>query len=88
MEMPCICDCGKEFDLHDGFRDRNSNKVICEDCHQEQEEEREKEEEISELKELIDEAKGDINSAQETIEKANQAIEDSKKKLRKLGVSI
>lgn len=33
MEMPCRCDCGNWFDLNDGFGKKNSNIVICEECH-------------------------------------------------------
>jgi hypothetical protein len=32
MEMPCMCDCGKWFDLYDGYTSRKSNQVICKDC--------------------------------------------------------
>lgn len=34
MEMPCQCDCGKWFDLNDGYSSRliGSNKVICGEC--------------------------------------------------------
>ena len=33
MEMPCRCDCGEWFDLHDGKPSKNSNDVICKDCY-------------------------------------------------------
>lgn len=32
MEMPCMCDCGKWFDLHDGYTDHTTNKVVCKEC--------------------------------------------------------
>lgn len=32
MEMPCICDCGRVFDLHDGIRHPKKNSVICRKC--------------------------------------------------------
>lgn len=32
MEMPCRCDCGKWFDLDDGYPSKNSNKIICKEC--------------------------------------------------------
>lgn len=38
-DMPCLCDCGNWFDLHDGYGSKYSNKVICEECHQDEEEE-------------------------------------------------
>lgn len=38
MEAPCKCDCGKWFDLEDGYRSQYSNKVICAECHIKEEE--------------------------------------------------
>lgn len=41
MKMPFKCDCGKLFDLNDGYaslkpmRDRN---IVCKDCHCEEQE--------------------------------------------------
>lgn len=32
MAMPCQCDCGKWFDLHDGYTDYTTNKVVCKEC--------------------------------------------------------
>lgn len=32
MEMPCVCDCGRVFDLHDGKNDPYSNNVVCWKC--------------------------------------------------------
>lgn len=32
MEMPCKCDCGNWFDLNDGMTPRGVNKIICEEC--------------------------------------------------------
>lgn len=32
MEMPCVCDCGRVFDLHDGINDPYSNKILCWKC--------------------------------------------------------
>lgn len=32
MEMPCMCDCGKWFDLNDGYSSKHSNEVICKEC--------------------------------------------------------
>lgn len=34
MEAPCRCDCGMWFDLDDGYRSSNGNKVICPECHE------------------------------------------------------
>lgn len=32
MECPCRCDCGKWFDLNDGYSSKHSNEVICKEC--------------------------------------------------------
>lgn len=37
--MPTPCDCGNWFDLHDGYGSKHSNRVICEECHQKEEQE-------------------------------------------------
>lgn len=37
MEAPCRCNCGRWFDLDDGFPKKGSNDVICEVCYEEQE---------------------------------------------------
>ncbi len=38
MEMPCPCeDCGDWFDLNDGYPKRGTNRIICQDCHQREE---------------------------------------------------
>ena len=34
MDMPCRCDCGNWFDLHDGYPERKSNKVVCKECNE------------------------------------------------------
>lgn len=33
MDMPCMCGCGKWFDLNDGYG--HGGKVVCGDCHKE-----------------------------------------------------
>lgn len=35
MMMPCLCDCCENtwFDYHEGFREKDGLKLICEDCH-------------------------------------------------------
>lgn len=35
MECPCMCDCGKWFDLEDGYTDKGTNKVVCKNCNPE-----------------------------------------------------
>lgn len=32
MEMPCVCDCGRVFDLHYGENDPYGNQVVCRKC--------------------------------------------------------
>jgi hypothetical protein len=49
MEMPCKCDCGKWFDLHDGYSLPNSNQVICKDCYNEAKAELDRQEQIVDL---------------------------------------
>lgn len=39
MEMPCLCDCGKWFDLLDGHPSKKSDKVVCVDCSLEEKKE-------------------------------------------------
>ena len=39
MECPCMCDCGKWFDLDDGYRSLHSNTIICKNCHNQEIEE-------------------------------------------------
>lgn len=43
MDMPCLCDCGKWFDLDDGWQSKYKQQVVCSDCHN-------KEAKIDELK--------------------------------------
>lgn len=38
MEAPCRCDCGKWFDLEDGYPDGNGN-IVCKECKDELEDE-------------------------------------------------
>lgn len=38
MEMPCMCKCGEWFDLNDGYSSKNSNEVICSECHNKEQE--------------------------------------------------
>ena len=35
MEMPCMCECGNFFDLHDGNSCRDCDKVFCTECIEE-----------------------------------------------------
>ena len=50
MEMPCLCDCGKWFDLNDGRESPyRRDVVICRDCYDKQSERRELENQIEDL---------------------------------------
>jgi hypothetical protein len=49
MEAPCMCDCGRWFDLDDGWSSRNSNHLVCGHCHKEEAEIEEVENELSDL---------------------------------------
>lgn len=39
MEAPCRCDCGKWFDLEDGYR--SGNGIVCRECKEALEEDEE-----------------------------------------------
>ena len=55
MEAPCCCDCGNWFDLDDGCESEvHRGKIICEECHNTELEEKEIEDEIDTL---VDEMK-------------------------------
>jgi hypothetical protein len=54
MEMPCVCDCGRVFDLHDGGNDPRSNKILCRKCAQ-------KKQAIYNLERQIDNVQYDID---------------------------
>jgi hypothetical protein len=70
MEMPCRCDCGKWFDLNDGYTsERQKNKVICGACGETEEKEIEREDEIAELKEVLENAEVDIKNAKAALKK-------------------
>lgn len=32
-DMPCRCECGKWFDLNDGYSSIHGCNVICQECH-------------------------------------------------------
>jgi hypothetical protein len=40
MEAPCKCDCGKWFDLEDGYRSDAQGKIVCRECKELENEER------------------------------------------------
>lgn len=74
MDMPCMCECGNWFDLNDGYRKRNSNIVVCERCHEKDEQEEEIENEIEDLENQMD--SGDIGKRE-----GKRRIKELKEKL-------
>ncbi|MBO9657516.1 MAG: hypothetical protein J7527_01700 [Chitinophagaceae bacterium] len=56
MEMPCVCDCGKVFDLNDGYGslEYGNKTVICKSCHASQEERERLREQIKDLEYEMD----------------------------------
>lgn len=56
MDMPCLCGCGRWFDLHEGMGSLHSDKVVCYDCAEKELQEKERDEEITELKGQIEDA--------------------------------
>lgn len=80
MEMPCMCDCGNWFDLHDGVKSLHSNKVICEDCFGEEE----REDKIEQLQSQIDDLESDIDFTKEQIEELENEIEQKTREKEEL----
>lgn len=64
MEMPCICECGECFDLHEGYKSLHNDIVICEQCHDKEE----KEDEINRLENEIYDLEKEIEFNTEQIE--------------------
>lgn len=67
MDMPCVCNCGKAFDLNKGFATKkyNANIVICPACHQK---EVELEKEIEKLEDEAEELDY-LNKKPKTVQK-------------------
>lgn len=61
MEMPCRCDCGKMFDLNDGYPSikRSRNIVVCPACHAEEARVELIESEIESLEQQIEDARSE-----------------------------
>lgn len=74
MEMPCLCDCGRWFDLNDGFRSllKPNGIVVCKACHT-------REEEIEDIRDQIIELDRYGNKKRE--------IKKLTKRLNELGVT-
>ncbi len=76
MEMPCLCECGKWFDLNDGRRSSCSGITVCLSCFN-------IDAEITDLYETIESLEA-MKGKKKLIKKIEQKIEDLKfKKLNK-----
>ena len=70
MDMPTPCSkCGEWFDLNDGYGSKKwfPNTVICNSCHEEEEEEIERDEEIEELKNDLSDAEWTVKNCKERL---------------------
>jgi hypothetical protein len=74
MEMPCVCDCGRVFDLHDGVNDPTSNKVLCWKC--------------GERKQKIYELEQKIISAENSLELGFVGKREGNKRLKELRAKL
>lgn len=70
MDMPCKCDCGRWFDLHDGYSKRFSKRVVCAACH-----------EIDELEEQIETIEYDMESGDMKKREGKKEIKRLKAKI-------
>ena len=78
MEMPCRCDCGKWFDLNDGYSsERQKNKVICGECGEKEEKEIDLEEEIASWKYDYQNAKDDMEVCAKMLKQLGTPIDAS-----------
>lgn len=85
MEMPCVCDCGNWFDLHDGYpSELKTNQVICQECGQKEEEWLDREQEIEVLQDDIDRFESEIEEAQENIEIFTEMLNTARNEIKEL----
>lgn len=75
MEMPCRCDCGNWLELTDGRASEHSNKLICGECYEREQEESDREDEILELKNSIGDAQITIKDSKTRLLELN-ALEE------------
>ena len=54
MEMPCVCDCGRVFDLHNGMAHPNKNITVCRKCGERLNEIQEIESRISDIEDSME----------------------------------
>jgi len=69
MEMPCVCRCGKLFDLLEGNTSHKTKDLICDDCYGQDEQEKEREQDIEDATERLEDAIITIQDAMEELEK-------------------
>ncbi len=72
MEAPCQCDCGRWFDLDDGYSSRNNDSVICSVC----EEREEIEEEIETLEQEIEAQKSDLEYNEKELQNQKNRLKE------------
>jgi hypothetical protein len=70
MEMPCVCDCGRIFDLHDGIPHPKKNITVCWKC--------------GERLKTIDRLETEINALEYDIECELVGKREGKKRLKEL----
>ena len=78
--MPCMCECGEWFDLNDGYRDRDTNKVVCRECHKINKNAEELEDLLYETGSELDEGRITFNDARVILK--NQGLDTSKLKTK------
>lgn len=77
FEMPCVCDCGRVFDLHYGANDPHSNKILCRKCG-------EQKQKIYDLEQEIDSLQFDIECEHIGKREGNKRIKELKAKMKDL----
>jgi len=79
MEMPCLCDCGKWFDLNDGVGSyKNTNSIVCQSCGEIEEAEAERNNEIVDLLYSLADAEFTIKEVNERLKELNYDPEKDK----------
>lgn len=73
MDMPCQCDCGRFYDLHDGYAKKFSRNTVCATCH-----------EIEELEEQIEEIQDQITAKDIGKRVGNKQIEELRNEMERI----
>jgi hypothetical protein len=79
MEMPCSCDCGKWFDLDDGYSSEHSNKLMCRECYEVEQKEIEDQEAEDEAIEQLQNAKYELANCFDALNRKGQYSLDQSK---------